>query len=130
MSALRSVTTALAVVFFATPMMAQRVATTQDTVVVTPSAPSASVSAPATIDLAPARLTPSWVDAVLVAPSRAQRASTLRVSDSSSNPQSAAMMIVGGAGLLVGGIIGGRSGAFIMVGGALVGLLGLWDYLK
>jgi hypothetical protein len=40
------------------------------------------------------------------------------------------MMLVGGAGLLVGSIVGGKAGTVIMVGGGAVGLFGLWNYLK
>ena len=41
-----------------------------------------------------------------------------------------AMMIVGGAALLVGAIIGDTPGQIIMVGGAGVGLYGLYKYLE
>jgi hypothetical protein len=41
-----------------------------------------------------------------------------------------AMMIVGGAALIVGAVIGGDAGTIVMVGGALVGLVGLWNYLR
>ncbi|HEY4217040.1 MAG TPA: hypothetical protein VGM67_07880 [Gemmatimonadaceae bacterium] len=44
--------------------------------------------------------------------------------------QSEALMVVGFAGLVVGAIIGGTPGTIIMVGGALVGLKGLYDYLQ
>jgi hypothetical protein len=44
--------------------------------------------------------------------------------------QSRAMMVVGVAGLLAGAIIGGTPGNLIMVGGAVVGLIGLYDYLQ
>ncbi|HEY5219905.1 MAG TPA: hypothetical protein VIJ16_08845 [Gemmatimonadaceae bacterium] len=44
--------------------------------------------------------------------------------------QSRAMMIVGGAGLIVGAIIGGTPGTLVMVGGGVVGLIGLYDYLQ
>ena len=44
--------------------------------------------------------------------------------------QARAMMIVGGAALLAGAIIGGDAGAIIMVGGAVVGLVGLYEYLQ
>jgi hypothetical protein len=40
------------------------------------------------------------------------------------------MMIVGGVALLVGAAVGGESGNIIMVGGAVIGLFGLWHYLK
>ena len=43
---------------------------------------------------------------------------------------SAALMIVGGAAFLAGAIIGGDAGTIIMVGGAGVGLYGLYLYLQ
>ena len=42
-------------------------------------------------------------------------------------------MIVGGAALLVGAVVAGAaplSGAIIMVGGAVVGIIGLYKYLQ
>ena len=47
-----------------------------------------------------------------------------------SREQSRAMMIVGGAGLIVGAIIGGTPGTIVMVGGGVVGLIGLYNYLE
>ena len=44
--------------------------------------------------------------------------------------QSKAMMIVGGAALITGAIVGGKPGTIIMVGGAVVGLYGLYQYLQ
>ena len=44
--------------------------------------------------------------------------------------QSEALMIVGGAAILVGAIIGGDPGKVIMIGGAVVGLVGLYKYLQ
>jgi hypothetical protein len=41
-----------------------------------------------------------------------------------------ALMIVGGAMLLAGAVIGGNSGTIIMIGGAGIGLLGLWNFLR
>jgi hypothetical protein len=41
-----------------------------------------------------------------------------------------AMMIVGGAGLIVGAIVGGNPGTVIMVAGGIVGLVGLFKYLQ
>ena len=40
------------------------------------------------------------------------------------------MMIVGGAALIVGAVIGDTPGTIIMVGGAVVGLVGLYQYLQ
>lgn len=44
--------------------------------------------------------------------------------------QNDAMMIVGGAGLIVGAVIGGDAGTLLMVGGAVLGLFGLYKYLE
>jgi hypothetical protein len=44
--------------------------------------------------------------------------------------QPMALMVVGGAALLAGLIIGGGGGTAIAVGGALVGLYGLYQYLQ
>ena len=41
-----------------------------------------------------------------------------------------AWMIVGGAGLLVGAVIGGDPGTIVMVGGGVIGLIGLFRYLN
>jgi hypothetical protein len=44
--------------------------------------------------------------------------------------QSRAMMVVGVAALIAGAIIGGDPGTIIMVGGAVIGLYGLYQYLQ
>jgi hypothetical protein len=44
--------------------------------------------------------------------------------------QATALMIVGGAAFLAGAIISGDAGTIIMVGGAAVGLYGLYLYLQ
>ena len=41
-----------------------------------------------------------------------------------------ALMAVGAASIVVGALIGGDGGAVLMFGGALVGLYGLWNYLR
>ena len=43
---------------------------------------------------------------------------------------SVAMMGVGAAAIIVGSIIGGESGTIIAVGGAVIGLFGLYRYLR
>ena len=53
-----------------------------------------------------------------------------RAAESSSATASKTMMIVGGAGLIVGAVVGGTPGAVVMVGGTVIGLVGLWNYLK
>lgn len=47
-----------------------------------------------------------------------------------SRTQSRAMMVVGGVALVVGAVIGNTAGTLVMVGGAVVGLVGLYDYLQ
>jgi hypothetical protein len=44
--------------------------------------------------------------------------------------QARAMMIVGVAALVAGAVIGDTPGTIIMVGGAVIGLVGLYDYLQ
>ena len=44
--------------------------------------------------------------------------------------RSGALMFIGGAGLLVGALIGGSAGTVIMVAGGGIGLIGLWNYLN
>jgi hypothetical protein len=44
--------------------------------------------------------------------------------------QPMAMMIVGGAAVLLGAIIGDTPGTVIMIGGAVIGLIGLYEYLQ
>jgi hypothetical protein len=44
--------------------------------------------------------------------------------------QARAMMVVGAAALITGAIIGGDPGTIIMVGGAVIGLYGLYTYLQ
>jgi hypothetical protein len=39
-------------------------------------------------------------------------------------------MVLGGAALVVGSIVGGDGGTIIMVVGAVIGLTGLWRYLQ
>lgn len=50
--------------------------------------------------------------------------------DGTTHSQSRAMMIVGGAGLIVGALIGGTPGTIVMVGGGVLGLFGLYNYLQ
>ena len=44
--------------------------------------------------------------------------------------QARAMMVVGAAALITGAIIGDTPGTIIMVGGAVIGLYGLYQYLQ
>jgi len=44
--------------------------------------------------------------------------------------QNIALMVVGGAALITGLVIGGDGGTIIAIGGAAVGLYGLYNYIK
>jgi len=79
-------------------------------------------------------------DGIAGAPMNGLRVGAHRLTSTSSNaaaaPQHAglgqpvAMMVVGLAGLVAGAVIGGSPGTIIMIGGAVVGLIGLWQYLQ
>ncbi len=75
-------------------------------------------------------LAPAWTRTQPDARQLVPTAAVSRAVESSAGSRSPAMMIVGGAGLIVGALIGGQAGTIIMVGGGLVGLVGLWNYLK
>jgi hypothetical protein len=55
---------------------------------------------------------------------------SLMVQSSKGLGEARAMMIVGGAAFVAGALIGGDAGTLVMVGGAAVGLYGLYEYLK
>ena len=125
-----SITTAIAAVFLAAPLVAQTAS--QDTT---------GRSAPTAV--APERLAGSHVFADRISlfvpvpanPLLAVRApsapvAVARTAFSSEGGHNPAMMIVGGAAIVVGAVIGGKSGTTIMVGGGILGLAGLWNYLK
>jgi hypothetical protein len=61
-----------------------------------------------------------------------QRASepTVKVARSRRLGQAQAMMVVGFGALLAGAIIGGDPGTIIMVGGAVIGTIGLYEYVQ
>lgn len=46
------------------------------------------------------------------------------------NSRNTAMMLVGGAAMAVGALVGGDAGTIIMIGGGAVGLVGLWRHLQ
>jgi hypothetical protein len=54
----------------------------------------------------------------------------VRFARTTSKNQAQAMMIVGVAALIAGAIIGDTPGTIIMVGGTVVGLIGLYEYLQ
>lgn len=53
-----------------------------------------------------------------------------RSSNRSGINRNVVLMIVGGATMVAGGIIGGDTGTIFMVGGAVIGLWGLYNFLQ
>ena len=132
MSRLRSIATAIAVSLVATPLVAQSSPTISDTTVRgAPAASPSVVPSAVIIDRAPSvNPTSSWTNATPIAAVKTPQREAVRAMESGSTPENKALMIVGVSGLIVGGIVGGHSGTVIMIGGTVVGLIGLWNYLK
>lgn len=96
-------------------------------------APAASVAptsapAPATA-AAPTPVGPT-LDAAAVGVRHAPVADETAAQRRGGYGQPMALMIVGGAAVLVGLIIGGGAGTAIAIGGAVAGLVGLYQYLQ
>ena len=124
------------VLAIAAPASAQRAAsnTASDsaTVAFTRIAPDTAMAA-ASADVAPATLASSLVGlrAGVHAKETARPNHPTAAAASHANlGQARAMMIVGAAALVAGAIIGDTPGTVIMVGGAVIGLVGLYDYLQ
>jgi hypothetical protein len=133
MSRHRSFATAIAALILASPLAAQSVSADTSALSSAAAAPTpAPVLTRATPDplvpLSPARVQ-GWsnVDAGARSSARTVWAGSYTESQ---GPKSVAMMVVGGAGLLVGAVVGGKAGGAIMAGGGVLGLIGLWNYLK
>ena len=95
---------------------ATSVATTDS--IVTPSA------APLTAPAGPT------MDAAAIGVRNVPEASTAAAAPRGGYGQSVALMVVGGAALLAGLIIGGGAGTAIAIGGAVAGLIGLYQYMQ
>lgn len=65
-----------------------------------------------------------------IAPASTDRALLAGVQQGRNVGQSKALMIVGGAALVAGLIIGDDAGALLAVGGAVVGLYGLYQFVR
>ena len=130
MSIRRSFTTALAVFIFAAPLAAQHA----EPDAMAPSAVPATVSAPA------AETVPVAAPAMSLAPTRDNGVVGVRTATTpftplarpaaGENSRNTALMIIGGATLLVGAVVGGSAGTIIMITGGAIGLIGLWNYLN
>ena len=91
---------------------------TADSVAVAPSA--APLAAPAG----------PTMDAAAVGVRHAPEVSTAAAAPRGGDGQPVALMVVGGAALLAGLLIGGGAGTAIAIGGAVAGLIGLYQYMQ
>ena len=131
MSHLRRLTTAMLVMLLATPLLAQSGTTGQDTTTLNAAGPTSVAPPTVVIDrMPPSDGAPAWMTAMSAIPVKAPRTATVHALDAGPTSENGAMMIVGGAALVVGAIISGKVGTFIMVGGSVVGLIGLWNYAR
>ena len=115
-----------AALVFAAPAAAQTAASANTDP--QPAASAVQVTAPTPVlSLAPTkestalslRITPVTVPAAAMVPMPAGAQSA-----------NVALMIVGGAALVVGSVVHGDTGTIIMVGGGVIGLIGLYRYLR
>jgi hypothetical protein len=134
------ITVVLAALCIATPLAAQGITPRNEqpadsTRVAVPatvelSASPAAVAAPATAVTPAMSLAPTRANAVAGLQLRTEGLAPAPVPEPGKNSGNTALMLVGGAALIVGAVIGGDAGTIIMIGGAGVGLYGLWQYLK
>ena len=121
--ALRPLFAVAAVLAFAAPIAAQEVAfadAAHESAVEVPGTVSAIVPGPTAAGAAlMVPLAVTSFDAVPAVLAMQERAS-----------HNVALMIVGGAGLVVGSLVGGDAGTVIMIGGGVVLLVGLYRYLR
>jgi hypothetical protein len=106
-----------------------------------PVSPVASTVAPATVTNATTPVaTPAATTGPTTETARAgiapRESKTLTVNNSAATGshvgagQNVALMVVGGAALITGLVIGGDGGTLLAIGGAVVGLLGLYNFVK
>jgi len=117
-----------AALMVAAPMAAQQVSF-DSTSRAAPAVASAALAAPV---VAAPMAGPVLRPAAVV--SRSQSATTplsmMAMPVNGENSQNTALMLVGGAGLIVGAVIGGRTGTIVMLGSGVLGLVGLFRYLQ
>ncbi len=129
MSRAQMFSAAIAAVLLASPLAAQSVLDQSPLSLGAPSAlqaPAVTVQAPA---VAPA-LASAQADVAVGVRTVAMTTPFAPAPVPRAYGRSPALMIVGGAMLLVGAVIGGDEGTIVMLGGGGLGLLGLWYYLR
>jgi hypothetical protein len=115
-----------AAMMVAVPMAAQQTSldsTSRGVAIGTPATSTAPAAAIAAVG-------PVMQPAGVVARQQASPLTMMPMPVNGENSQNLALMLVGGAGLIVGAIIGGQSGTIVMVGSGVIGLVGLFRYLQ
>jgi hypothetical protein len=142
MSLRRRIATVIAVFSLSAPLISALAAqaTAQDTVAqvgatsvdpVPTAAPTTAPIAFAERAVSPALITPAGVTQPKSAVgARASAAAPFAMRSASEGSHNPAMMVVGGAALIVGAVVGGKAGTIVMIGGGILGLVGLWNYLQ
>ncbi|HEU4785800.1 MAG TPA: hypothetical protein VFS57_00270 [Gemmatimonadaceae bacterium] len=144
MSRLRRLSTSIGVLLLAAPLvsalaaqtvvrdtMERTVATIANSVPIV--SPMAMPRAVAIRAAAPALIVPAGVtqakDAV-GSHSTADAVAPNATDYSSGGARSSTMIVVGGAAFITGVIVGGNAGTAVMIGGGILALVGLWNYLR
>jgi hypothetical protein len=124
------ISTALAVSLIASPLAAQSASRDTTTPSAAPIVTVASSVVPSVNDLRASLVAPTRANARIDKHPRAAEIVPTRAMMPTEVGRSPAMMIVGGAAIVVGAVVGGRGGAAVAIGGGVLGLLGLWNYLR
>ena len=140
MSRRQRLTTAIALLSLAAPLTSVLFAqnAVQDSAAQVVAAPVAQTAAPITLTAIPVErvtspviITPAGVTQQRIAPaSRTSTTEPYALRASSQGGHNPAMMVVGGAAMIVGAVVGGTAGTIVMIGGGILGLVGLWNYMQ
>lgn len=131
MSRHRSFTTAIAVLLLAAvPLAAQSASQNAAAPNIVPVAAAAPDAAPAPVVERAPSLGPTQASATVGVRANAPATPPVPTPLPAEGSRNPAMMIVGGAALIVGAIVGGTAGTIVMIVGGVIGLVGLWNYLQ
>ena len=119
----------------AAPLAAQSVTQLAALQYVAPVVEQAPVAAPATLTPAgtitsPLPPRPVRSDSRLTLRTNAAPADLAPAASPAPRSRAVTLMIVGGATMVVGSVVDGDAGSILMIGGAVIGLVGLWRYLN
>ena len=115
----------LAVAFGAAMLLAAPLRAQEASLATAPSSPVL-----ATAEAAPAPAGPTFTAATVAVRRPAADAKTAPAAPVQGRDNGTVLMIVGGAAILTGIVIGNSAGYAISVGGAVIGLYGLYQYLQ